>query len=122
MSDKKKQSYYECHITIEASLENRHLVREIVEKNKWSYSEHDEDHEIGDGLRCYANKSFKATQAVDDVIQELKITQDKIELQLENLGHVVRYKVEFVLYDVITDKLTQSGNHLISRRKAKNEQ
>jgi len=116
---KNKQCYYECHITIEAGLEHRKEVRRIVESFKWSYSEHDEDHEIGPGLRCYANKSFKASEPVSTVIEETTRIQHDLDIQLGGFttARVVRYKVEFVLHDVVyTGRLTTSGPHLQSRR------
>lgn len=122
MAMKQKQCYYECHITIEAPLESRNNVRALIESLRWSYSEHDEDHEIGPGLRCYANKSFRASMPVDAVITHTKsMAVDGIGRRLvaEGWGAVVRYKVEFVLYDIVTEALTAKGPHLQSRRNAR---
>lgn len=116
---KQKHCYYECHITIEAPLEARAFVRAAVEGIRWGYSEHDEDHEIGPGLRCYANKSFKASMPVDRVISETVDIQGRLQHIYKSLANVVRYKVEFVLYDVITEALTTKGPHLQSRRNAR---
>lgn len=93
------KSYYELHVTMrEASVE---AAKEAVESIGYVYSRIDGDIVIGAGTKCYATKHFSLSCTEEVMIEEVEWAAKRLT---EKGCHVVRKKVEKVLYDSIAGR------------------
>lgn len=82
---------YEAHITFNDPAAK--VEPHVIEKD-WSFSKIDGDIELGEGYHCYATKHFdNEAKAISDTIGMAHLFKDS------GLT-VIRYKVEYILYDV----------------------
>ena len=87
------KSYYEAHVTM---LGLPWKYRTVVEDLGWKFSVIDGDPTLGDGIKCYATKHFKASLPKEEVLKELLDAADILKIEGCN---VVRRKIELVIYD-----------------------
>lgn len=92
--------YYECHITMIGLPEK---IRPVVEITGWKFSAIDGDPVMGDGIKCYATKMFHASKPELEVLAELLNWSEFLQIQGCN---VVRKKIEMVIYDDRSSKIT----------------
>lgn len=85
--------YYECHITM---LGDPEILRPMVENIRWKFSAIDGDPVLGEGLKCYATMFYN--EKIDEkVVLSLLLGNSEA---LKSMGaHVLRDKVELVIYD-----------------------
>lgn len=87
------KTYYEAHITMVGKLSS---IQPIVETLGWKFSSIDGDPTLGDGIKCYATRHFKASKNREEVLNELH----RIANALSIFGcDVIRRKIELVIYD-----------------------
>lgn len=96
--------YYECHVTLQVEPPRREALKDIILHHDWKFSCIDGDPVLGEGVKAYATRQFKGTMDREVVLQLL---QDMADL-LEHYHHyqVVRRKVELVIYDDRSSKVT----------------
>lgn len=83
---------YECHITIDSTEPDD--VQTWVELIHWRFSRIEGDPQLGKGTRCYATQLYHQREVA------IKFT-DAAAYFLRSKGfHVLRCKVEHVIYDV----------------------
>lgn len=92
------KQYYECHITMEGDPV---FIRPIVEATKWKFSAIHDDIILGEGLKCYATMHYSVRKKEAEVMDFLMNTSKTIR---EAGVHVVRRKVERVMFDDRIDK------------------
>ncbi len=107
------KTYYECHITIEASGDITHL-KDVVEALGWKFSMIDGDPNLGAGVKCYATRQFNARESQPGVMDKLAFASAAISRRCKTVK-VVRRKLEMVLYDdrsasVNLGEVAQSGS------------
>lgn len=86
-------TYYEAHITIDSEWQNAMFS---VAGIGWKFSKIDGDPTLGFGLKSYATKHFKSSLDKNVVLKKL---HDAAEC-LRVMGcHVIREKIELVIYD-----------------------
>lgn len=97
--------YYECHITMENFVRSRALTEMDVQDVGWVFSAIDGDPILGEGVKTYATKHFRANGA-DNAEQEfIKGELERIANKLHHYGnHVMRKKIELVVYDAISGR------------------
>ena len=85
--------YYECHITIEG---DKDTSEKLVTHVGWKFSAIDGDPSLGEGVKCYATMHYNNRVPLVEVIDRVQTTANA--LRAAGL-HVVREKVEMVVYD-----------------------
>ena len=90
------KTYYEAHITIIG--EPNYLLKSAIENMGWKFSAIDGDPSLGEGVKCYATKHFKASKDKEEVLSELHSAAYILSNNRLNIK-VVRKKIELVIYD-----------------------
>lgn len=90
------KTYYEAHITMIG--EPNYLLKSMIEEMGWKFSAIDGDPTLGDGVKCYATKHFKASEARETVLQRLHEAAYMLSNNRLNIK-VIRKKIELVIYD-----------------------
>lgn len=88
--------YYECHVTMVANRDMFPTIKANVDKLSWKFSAIDGDPSLGEGVKCYATKHFRANMDPTTVLEKLNETADEIT---KSGVEVVRRKIELVIYD-----------------------
>jgi len=84
-------NYYECHITF---LYPPNALP--LDVRGWKFSQIDGDPNMGDGVKAYLTRQYRATNAKDAVIDAL----EDVAAEVTEMGYeVLRTKVELVVYD-----------------------
>lgn len=83
------KEYYEAHVTFSSTKE--------IGLFGWKFSKIDGDPVLGDGVKSYLTRQFKATRPLSAVVEELEQVATNLR---EDYGEdVLRTKVELVVYD-----------------------
>lgn len=92
--------YYECHVTMTGDMAAAHARTNVL---GWKFSQIDGDPNLGDGVKMYATRQFKGTMDKNEVLGLLKDAADFLE---DDLVAVLRRKVELVIFDDRSSKVT----------------
>lgn len=97
-------NYYEAHITVDTFNPKapESILRELIETNNWRYSRIDGDINLGQGVKSYATKQFKASLNIELILQELHMLADRLA---EHGWTILRRKIELVMYDDRSSKV-----------------
>ncbi len=88
--------YYECHITVKPSTNDRSDLKDLLDKVDWKHSKITNDPDLGYAVWAYATKHYPASKQINKVIEKM----NEIASLLKYEGFtVVREKVELVIYD-----------------------